>query len=511
MVRAFAIGLLLAGALCGQRITVSSKNFVESGILAELMAQMIEAHTEIEVERRLDLGGTIVVWQALQSGEIDLYADYTGTGWSIVLKEEGRIRDPLQTFLHVDREYRGRWDVHWLEPFGLNNSYALAMREDQAEAMQIRRISDLALRGQGLRAGLSIEFNEREDGWPGLRETYGLQLDVRALEHGLAYAAIVAGETDVIDAYSTDGKLLRYGLRVLEDDQRFFPPYNAAPLVRGEVLRAHPEIREALARLAFRIPDRSMQELNHRVEVEGASMAEAAREFLVNEGLLDADLEAPGTAARAQGFVGLFVQRAPETLGLLGEHLLLTLIAVLLAACAAIPLGILTAARQRLRAVAIGATGILQTVPSLALLAFMIPVLGLGVQAAVAALFLYALLPILRNTDTGIRGVDPQLIEAARAMGMRPVQMLWSVQLPLALPTIMAGVRTATVISVGVATLAAFIGSGGLGEPIVTGLYLNDTNLILCGAVPAALLAVLADRGLGLLESRLTPKGAAAT
>ena len=171
-----------------------------------------------------------------------------------------------------------------------------------------------------------------------------------------------------------------------------------------------------------------------------------------------------------------------------------------------IPLGILITGKPRLRQITLGAAGVVQTIPSLALLAFMIPLLGLDVKAAIAALFLYAILPILRNTYTGITEVDEDLVDAARGMGMRPGQILRKVQLPLAMRTIMAGIRTSTVISIGVATLAAFIGAGGLGEPIVEGLYLNDTGLILTGAVPAALLAVFADIGLGRLELALQPR-----
>ena len=192
------------------------------------------------------------------------------------------------------------------------------------------------------------------------------------------------------------------------------------------------------------------------------------------------------------------------------QHLQLSGLAVLLAILLAVPLGIAASRLPLLRRLSLGAAGVIQTVPSLALLAFMIPLpgLGLGARSAIAALVLYAVLPILRNTYTGIVEVDPDLLEAAEGMGLRPRQILTRVQLPLAVRTIMAGVRTAAVISVGVATLAAFIGAGGLGEPIVTGLELNDTDLILSGAAPAALLAVLVDLALGLLERALAPRGA---
>lgn len=526
-VLSLALGGWLAGVAAAQSqpIVVGSKNFTESVVLAELMAQMIEAHTDLDVDRRVNLGGTMICWGALQLGEIDLYADYTGTGWAIVLKEQEQIRDPLRVFLHVRKRYLEEYQVHWLDPFGLDNSYALAMSETKAKALGIRRISDLLAHQKEIRAGFSIEFGNREDGYPGLSEAYGLHLETTTLEHGLAYQAIRSGAIDLMDAYSTDGKLLRFKLRVLEDDRQFFPPYNAAPLVRDATLRAHPEIGAALAKLAFRVPDYKAQALNYVVETGGESVALVSRAFLEMEGLVEgehadaaparaalakvlADRPTPGAVTTSRpGFFEALADRASELLGLLLEHLGLTLVAVLLAALAAIPLGILITKRARLRRIALGVAGVVQTIPSLALLALMIPVLGLDVKAAIAALFLYAILPILRNTYTGIVEVDPGLVDAARGMGMRPGQILTRVQLPLAMRTIMAGIRTSTVISIGVATLAAFIGAGGLGQPIVEGLYLNDTNLILIGAVPAALLAVLADFGLGRLELALQPRG----
>ena len=203
------------------------------------------------------------------------------------------------------------------------------------------------------------------------------------------------------------------------------------------------------------------------------------------------------------------IARAPATLDLTLRHLFLTAVAVVLAIAIAVPLGIVLTRREALAGPVLGAAGVIQTVPGLALLAFMIPLpgLGLGARSAITALFLYALLPIVRNTYAGIKEVDPDVVEAALGMGLYDRQILWRIELPLAMRTIMAGIRTSTVISIGVATLAAFIGAGGLGDPIVTGLQLNDTHLILSGAIPAALLAVAVDFALGRLERVLTPSG----
>jgi len=403
--------------------------------------------------------------------------------------------------------------VTWLRPFGFSNSYALAMDERLADELAVRTISDLKLHEGRLRAGFGHEFLSREDGYPGLAKAYGLNIkDLRGMEHGLAYAAIRTRRIDLIDTWTTDGKLLRYKIRILEDDRRFFPPYDCAPIIRTATLERYPELRDLLNRLAFRIDDRKMRQLNYRCEVEGGSFAKVASDFLRAEGLLKGgQARTQSRSRRDVGFLAFFWSRRSVTIDLAAQHMWLTAIAVLMAIAFAVPLGVLLSRRPRLAPLVLGVAGVIQTVPSLALLAFMIPVpgLGLGARSAIAALFLYALLPIVRNTFTGIKEVDADLLEAARGIGLKDRQVLLKVELPLATRTIMAGIRTSTVISIGVATLAAFIGAGGLGDPIVTGLQLNDINLILSGAVPAALLALVVDFLLGRAERALVPKGIA--
>jgi osmoprotectant transport system permease protein len=491
-------------------VVIGSKNFTENRLLAEIMAALIEAETDITVERRINLGGTTVVFSALRTGQIDLYPEYTGTGWTIHLGRTDRVNDPLRAYVTVDREFEDRWNIQWLEPFGFANSYALAMDTEVADELGIDAISELVAIEDELSAGVSHEFLNREDGYPGLAVAYGLDIDdLRGMEHGLAYEAIRTGRINIVDTWTTDGKLLRYDIRILDDDSAFFPPYDAAPIVRGETLDALPGLGPLLNRLAFRIDNERMRQLNYRVEEEGGTFEQVARDFLREEGLLDPDRTAGAAATRDNGFLRFLWSRRGETAQLVLEHLWLTGTAVLLAILTAVPLGIWLSRRIALAAPVVGAAGVIQTVPSLALLAFMIPLpgLGLGARSAIAALFLYALLPILRNTYTGIREVDSDLIEAARGMGLNGGQILWRVELPLATRTIMAGIRTSTVISIGVATLAAFIGAGGLGDPIVTGLQLNDIQLIMAGAIPAALLAILVDWLLGSLESALVPRG----
>lgn len=495
-----------------ETIVIGSKLFTESRLLAEIMAQLVEARTDLDVERKLGLGGTNIVFGALKDGQIDVYPEYTGTGWSVLLAKREPVGSSLRAYLTVQRAFEEKWGLTWLPPYGFDNSYALAMAGPKARALGATRVSDLLPHAGELSAGVSHEFLERDDGYPGLSAAYGLKLaDIRGMEHGLAYEALRTGAVDLVDTYTTDGKLLRYDVVVLEDDRDFFPPYDAAPLVRRQTLEAHPEIEDVLRLLAFRIDDTKMRKLNHEVEDNDGDFAGVARAFLVSEGLASAGDIAKTAPPREddEGFVAFAWSHRDQIGGFLVEHILLTAVAVLLAVVFAVPLGILLTRRETFAGPVLGATGILQTIPSLALLAFMIPIpgLGLGARSAIAALFLYALLPIVRNTYTGIKEVDPDLVEAAVAMGLTSRQVLVRVELPLAIRTIMAGVRTATVISIGVATLAAFVGAGGLGDPIVTGLQLDNIDMILSGAIPAALLAIAVDFGLGRLEGLLVPRG----
>ena len=496
-------------------VVVASKDFTENRLLGEIIAQLIENRTDIPVERKLNLGSSSVVYEALvNTGGVDIYPEYTGTAWEQYLKIEDRAADPLQTYAVVSRRMAAEMNVRWMMPFGFENSFALAMPEAKAEELGITTISDLKAHEANLVARVSTDFFQRQDGWKPLVQDYGLNVpDVTSMQHSLTYQAAADGQADLIDVWTTDGKLRRLDLRILEDDQQFFPPYHCAPVVRKDALARYPELPGLLNELGFTLDNEAMQELNRRVEEigddgTGESFAEVAYSFLVDHELIDAAGGPPqGTVGRVSSFPAFMSARAVPTLRLAGEHLALTGIAVLLAILAAVPAGVLLARRPRLAGTVLGAAGVVQTIPSLALLVFMIPLFGLGAEAAIAALFLYALLPILRNSYTGIREVDADLIEAAKGIGLTGRQTLTKVELPLAIRTIMAGVRTSAVISVGVATLAAFIGAGGLGEPIVTGLQLNDMNWILSGAIPAAAMAVLVDASLGWVERMLQSGG----
>jgi osmoprotectant transport system permease protein len=270
----------------GRTVAIGTKNFTEQLILGEIMAQLIEARTDLVVERRFNLGGTMICHGALRSGGIDLYAEYTGTALTAIL-EQPVIRDPERAYAAVAREYRRRFSAEWLRPFGFDNTYAITVQETYAASHDLKTISDLVPIAESLRAGFTAEFSERPDGYPGLRRAYGLEFgDVRDLDPALMYEAIARREVDVICAFATDGRIAAYDLQPLRDDRGFFPPYQAAPVVRTEALEAHPELRRVLDRLAGLLDDATMQRLNFEVDGEGARPSDVARGFLEGRGLL---------------------------------------------------------------------------------------------------------------------------------------------------------------------------------------------------------------------------------
>jgi osmoprotectant transport system permease protein len=357
-------------------------------------------------------------------------------------------------------------------------------------------------------AGLGHEFVARADGFPGLRRAYGLEFrEVRQMQQALQYQAAAAGRIDVLDVYTTDGRLAAHDLVVLEDDRGFFPPYEAAALVRGPALASHPELGAVLGLLAGAFDADTMRRLNARVEIDGEPVARVAQDALEALGLVGPRAVA-GVATRV-GLARYMWADRRRLAARTSEHLLLSAAGLLLAALVAVPLGLVLERHRGIAESVVRAVGTTQTIPSLALLAFMVPWLGIGARPAVAALWLYAVFPILRSTYTGLRDAGPAAVAAAAALGMTERQVLRDVRLPLAAPVILAGVRTSGVLTVGTATLAAFVGAGGLGEPIVSGVQAVDPVLILSGALPAAALALLVDLGLGTLEHALRPRGVA--
>lgn len=484
----FALLLALgAGAAApGPPVRIGSKAFVESEVLGELGRETIESEG-IPVQHRRALGGTRVLWEALVRGELDAYPDYTGTVAKEIL---GGAPDPSIEGLRAALAPRG---IGITRSLGFEDTYAVGMRPEVAARLGIRTLSDL-VRHPELRLGFTNEFLDRADGWPALRDRYGLlQRDVRGLDHDLAYRALAAGQIDATDLYSTDAEIRRQGLVVLEDDRHVFPEYQAVFLYRRELEERSPAAVRALRRLEGRIGAAEMIDMNARAQIDRQPVEQVAAAFLRQRLGLE-------TSARAETLPARLLARTREHLELVGAALLLAL-------AIAIPLGVWAARRPAAGRVVLSLVGVVQTVPSLALLVFMIPLLGIGTGPAVAALTLYALLPVVRNTHAGLTGIAPELLESARSLGLSPWARLRRVELPLASPAILAGIKTAAVIAVGTATLGALVGAGGYGQPILTGIRLASVPLILEGAVPAAALALLVQGLFDALEHVLVPRG----
>ena len=489
------------------RIVVGSKNFMENKLLAEIFAQLIEARTELSVERRLGLAGTQVCFEALRTGAIDLYPEYTGTGLVSILQQPptGDSRTALNV---VRSEFLKRWDLWWLNPLGFENAYALAVPRSRTAGTPLQTISDLARIAPSLTAGFGYEFINRPDGLPGLETEYGLTFQrVQAMQQSLKYQAAATGEIDVLDVYTTDGRLAVYDFVVLEDDRQFFPPYEASGLIRGSTLAQHPELGAILGLLANAFDAATMRQLNYRLQEGGEPLEVVARDALSDLHLFVTDDADPEPVPHQEGLFAYAWSKRATLMRRTVEHLTLAGLALGLGILMAVPLGLLLERHQTVAEPVIRGIGLTQTIPSIALLAFMIPVFGIGMLPAVIALWIYSLFPIVRNTYSGLRDAAPQAVEAARALGMTEWQILYWVRLPLAAPVIMAGVRTAGVITVGTTTLAAFIGAGGLGVPIVAGLQMANTTVILSGALPSAVLALVIDGFLGKVETWVRPRG----
>jgi len=489
--RVFYIGILAAVLLVGlagpvqaaPSVTVGSKKFTESVILGEITTQLLTANG-VPAGHREQLGGTRVLWSALRKGDIDIYPEYTGT-----LRNEIFAGRKLPTLAALRTALAGR-GVKMTAPLGFNNTYALGMKRGLAARLGIRTISDLKAHPE-LVFGFSNEFMDRADGWPGLKRFYGLpQTDVRGLDHDLAYRGLEAGTIQVTDLYSTDAEIAYYHLRTLKDDQGYFPDYQAVLLYRSDLPAKAVAV---LKRLAGTIDEAGMRAMNAQAKIQRVSEQKVAAGFLRKH----FQLSAP---RRRAGFWQRLWQRTVE-------HLTLVAVSLSAAIGLAIPLGVWAWLRPRTGQVILSVAGIIQTIPALALLVFMIPLLGIGGPPAIVALFLYSLLPIIRNTYAGLHDIPPPVLESAQALGLPLRARLRLVQLPLAARGILAGIKTSAVINIGTATLGALIGAGGYGQPILTGIRLDDVGLILQGAVPAALLALAVQGMFELAERLVVPKG----
>ena len=481
---AFIVLFLCAGTLASANpVVIGSKKFTESYVLGEIARRAL-SDAGVATEHRQGMGGTIILWQALQGGQIDVYPEYTGTIAQEILK------NGQQLSFHEIRDALGKFGVGMTEPLGFNNTYALVMQRSEAQRLGIRTISDLRKHPE-LKVGLTHEFLDRQDGWRPLRERYGVpQHSVIGIDHALGYVALANGSIDVKDAYSTDAKIEENDLVVLEDDLRFFPKYEAVFLFRSSM---SPGAISALRRLEGTLDEKRMIHLN--------TQAERTKNYTFAANLYFEDGE------RSANLVG---ESFPHKLARWTlRHLELAGFSLLLSIVIGIPLGIVASRGGLVGQGILGFASIVQTIPSLALLALLVPVpfFGISVRTAITALFLYGLLPIVRNTASGLQDIPRSLRESAVALGLSPFTRLWEIYLPMASRSILSGIKTSAVINIGTATLAALIGAGGLGEPILSGLNLNDHVTILEGAIPAALLALLVQWFFDVLDRVLIPKG----
>jgi osmoprotectant transport system permease protein len=493
-----AMGLLAVGLVPLPRRTVDvrigSKKFTESVILGEMLALMARA-SGLEAAHYRELGGTRIVFDSLVAGEIDAYPEYVGTvAKEIFAGQHVADEDALRGLL-------GQRGIGVSGSLGFDNKYALAMTRKRAAELGVARISDL-VRLPELRVAVTHEFLDRADGWRPLAEFYGLpQRDVPGVDHDISFRQLLAGEIDVTDVYTTDAQIRRDDLVVLDDDRAFFPPYDAVWLYRLDLERQNPRLVEAIGKLVGTITEDTMRSLNDEVETRQANESEAAAAFLQNHLALT-------VAPQESRWTRMIARRVVEHLDLVRRSLIPAIVV-------GIGLGVYCQRRPRIGRVVLAGVGLLQTIPSLALLVLLLPIVaalggrsvGEGSITAITALFCYCLLPIVRNTYTGLEGIGRTTVESATVLGLGPTARLTEIELPMALPTILAGVRTAGVQNVGFATLGAIIGAGGLGQTILRGIRLNDTSLILAGALPAALLALLLQLAIDLLEWFWIPRG----
>ena len=467
-------------------VRVGSKAFVEGVILEEIVGDMAKS-AGARVEHRSWLGDTSKAWNALLGGQIDVYAEYTGTLREEILSGE-HLRDDAAL-----KEALAKRGLRMSRSLGFSNTYAVAMRKKTAAALGIRTISDLK-NHPDLKFGVSTAFRERADGWNGLRRRYDLPFtEPLGLDHALIYEALRSGTLDAADVYTTDPEVRQYDLQILEDDQHYFPAYDAVLLYRADLEERAPDALRAMLRLQGAISGDAMREMNARVQMEGQPEAQVAAEFLAHKLGVHVDYHVETIAERIWA----------RTL----EHLLLVSVSLFLGVVIAVPLGVLAARQPWLGQGVLAAVGAVQTVPALAFLVLLVVWLGLGAVPAIVALFCYSLLPIVRNTYTGLKDISPTVRESADALGLSSFARLYLIDLPLASRSILAGIKTAAVITVGNATLGGLIGAGGYGLTILIGLNKNDWRLLLEGAIPAMMLALLVQGLFEVAERFVVPKG----
>ncbi len=487
-------------------LVIGSKKFTESIILSEILALLLEKKFSQKVVRKYALGGTQFVFEALLSGDIHAYPDYTGTGYVMILKKKG-LKDPNKIYNLLQREYERRFQLVWSPPLGFNNTYTIAVRESDPYFKDVFYVSDLVNKVEKKKIATPHEFMERPDGFNHFIKTYGLKFspkNILSMDSGLMYSAVRNKKADLITAYSTDGRIKAYRLKTLKDDRKFFPPYYACFLAKKKTLEQSPSLRKAFHIMKDLISEKEMIAMNKAVDKDKQEISTVAHNFLLENNLIKGKVR---TTSKTDNFFHYAFTKRSYLWKIIKEHLYLCFTALFFALLLSFPLGILLTRYEFLAKTFFPVINLLQTIPSLALLGFLVPLLGIGFAPAIVALCAYALLPLVRNTYTGISKLDRKYIQISKGLGLTNGQILRYVEIPLALPFILAGIRTAAVIIIGITTLAALVGAGGLGDPIFRGLATLNSQLILLGAIPAALLAVFVDKLILKLEKGMVSPG----
>lgn len=479
-------------AMAEQALVIGSKAFPESSIVAEIVTQLAESEG-VAARHRAGVGPTQVLFKALLAGEIDVYPEYTGTIAKEILQDDSLKTDDAL------REALARRGIVMSPPLGFTNPYGIGMRAERAHELGITKISQLSEHPE-LMFAFSTEFVQRSDGWPSLKRVYALpQTNLKLMEHGLAYRAVQGGEVDATDVYLTDAAIERYRFQVLEDDLGHFPPYDAVLLYRADLPRRMPQVEPVLAKLSGAISTDEIRQLNGIVQVDRRTPAFAASQFVQQEWNI-------ASSGRESSLARRIAVSA-------WEHLRLVMTALAAGIVVAVPLGVVAAKRRKLEHVILSTAEIIQTIPGLALLVLLMPAVrsvglrGTGPAPVIVALFLYSLLPIIRNTFTGMRDIPHTLRESAQVLGLTPWAALWQIELPMASRMILAGIKTTAVMTVGYATLGGLIGAGGFGQSISAGLAQDDVRLMMEGAIPAAVLALLVKLMFELAERWIVPRG----
>lgn len=488
-----------------KQLVIGSKIFTENILLAEMLALLLEEKYGFKIVRKFNMGGTRLVFDSLKEGYIDIYPEYTGTGYTMLLKMSGET-SPEEIYKIVQTEFLERFQLVWSLPLGFENTYTLAVRKSDPRFQQIVSISQLSGQSEKFRLAMDHEFAERQDGFQNFSEKYRMNFvkhNLFTMNSALMYSALDNKEVDMIIAYSTDGRIKAFNLKVFADDKSFFPSYSAAYLTRESVFKLWPEVPMAFKDIEGHIDEKEMIALNNQVDQLKYELSQTARNFLIEKKVLNKQIQ----TLNSSNLIDYYLSQKSYFFKIFVEHLVLIFVSLFFALCFSIPMGVWAFYNSKVEKIVFSIVNTLQTVPSMALLGLLIPFLGIGFTPAVFALFIYSLLPLIRNTFEGIKNVDGSYVEASAGIGLTSWQILKFVQIPLALPVILAGVRTATVILVGTATLAAFIGAGGLGDPIFRGIATLDSRLIFLGAIPACFLAIVLDKSLAFLENLVISEG----